>query len=156
MLICASAGLLGACSSSSGAHTEKIVRYIHRPAPASVTKHIVVARLPHVGVVLVDGKGFPVYAFLPESKGASCKRACLTNWPLYRLLPTNVLDTSPALPEALLSISHAPEGGRAVAYSGWQLHSYNGDRIPKVANGQGVSAYGGRWYLIAPDGNPVK
>jgi hypothetical protein len=35
------------------------------------------AKLPHLGVVLVDGKGHPLYAFVPDKPGAVCTR---TTW----------------------------------------------------------------------------
>ncbi len=148
------------CSQGHGTNpststTETVVTY-KGPAPASETRHVVVKRVPHSGLVLVDGKGYALYGYLPDRGGSVCVEECAHVWPPFRLTPANVLDTSPALAEELIAVVHDPKGGRMVKYGGWLLHSYTGDTSPGAVNGQGMSSYGGHWYLISPSGALIK
>jgi hypothetical protein len=132
--------------------------YIHGgPSPMVDTRRIVLAQLPHLGRVLIDGHGHTLYAFVPDRPGASCAGACTGTWPPFTLTPEHVLDTSPSLGEELIAVTpkeHFPERTRVVSYGGWLLHSYTGDTAAWVAHGQGVSSYGGHWYVVAPSGKP--
>jgi predicted lipoprotein with Yx(FWY)xxD motif len=153
--------LLAGCGSSSttktastGVPPETIVIY-KGPAPASETRHVIVAELPHLGMVLVDGKSHPLYVFVPDKPGAVCTGSCAAVWPPFQLTHGKVLDTSPALEESLIAIEPDPEGGRMVKFGGWLLHNYTGDTSPGVANGQGLSSDGGHWYVISTSGKLV-
>ena len=45
-----------------------------------------------------------------------------------------------------------------VGYQGWPLFRYSGDTAPGQANGNGISSYGGTWYVIkvgTKPGTPV-
>jgi hypothetical protein len=123
------------------------------------TRRIVVARLPRLGTVLIDGHGHTLYAFAPDRAGVTCGQGCATTWPPFTLIPEHVLDTSPTLSEELIAVTpkeRFPEGVRVVSYGGWLLHSYVGDTTAWVAHGQGLSSYGGHWYAVAPSGKLVK
>ena len=42
-----------------------------------------------------------------------------------------------------------------VTYNGWPLYTYVGDNAPGQANGEGISGFGGKWYVVSTSGNPV-
>jgi predicted lipoprotein with Yx(FWY)xxD motif len=136
--------------------------YIHRgPVSAANTRHVVVKRLPHVGLVLVNGKGYALYEFVPGEHGPTiCKGACAEAWPPIRLNIEMAIDSSPELEVPLVSTEPDPEhhevGDRVVKFAGHVLHSYTGDRSPGTVNGEGVESYGGHWYLISPSGALIK
>lgn len=125
------------------------------PAPAWEGRHVVVAKLPHLGVVLVDRKGELLYAFVPDKPGAKCTGSCTATWPPFQLTHGKVLDSSPELEESQIGIEADPEGGRMVRFSGWLLHTYTGDTLPWVAQGQGLDSDGGHWYVISRSGKLV-
>jgi len=133
--------------------------YVHGgPAPGALTRHIVVKPIPHIGLVLVNGKGFPLYAFVPDRQGASCTDACASTWPVFTLMREHVLDSSPELPENLIRIEpeeRLPERTRVVSYAGYLLHSYTRDTHPLTSAGVGLDNYGGRWYLLSIPGRLV-
>ncbi|MGO9488998.1 MAG: hypothetical protein ACLQBB_08255 [Solirubrobacteraceae bacterium] len=56
---------------------------------------------------------------------------------------------------SLLSSDPDPEGGRVITYAGWPLYTYAADSGPGTANGQGVNANGGLWYVISPSGTVI-
>jgi predicted lipoprotein with Yx(FWY)xxD motif len=62
------------------------------------------AKLPHLGVVLVDGKGHPLYAFVPDKPRAVCTGSCAAVWRPFQLTHGKVLDTSPALGLEVLAV----------------------------------------------------
>jgi predicted lipoprotein with Yx(FWY)xxD motif len=121
------------------------------------TKHVVVARLPHFGVVLVTGMGYTLYAFVPEKHGeTACTGSCASVWPTFQVPRGNSLDTSPDLSVPLITVERDPAGGRMVRYAGWLLHRYVGDTTPGMTSGQGLHSNGGHWYLISHSGNLVR
>jgi predicted lipoprotein with Yx(FWY)xxD motif len=135
--------------------------YVHRgPVSAANTRHVVIKQLPHVGVVLVNGAGYALYAFVPGEHGhTSCTGACAKTWPPMRLNIEMAIDSSPALEESLVSTEPDPEhhvvGDRVVKFAGHVLHTYTGDTSPGTANGEGVASNGGHWYVILPSGTPI-
>jgi predicted lipoprotein with Yx(FWY)xxD motif len=143
--------------------TTKETLYIHPNGPVSSanTRHIVTRRLGHLGIVLVDGEGYALYAFVPDNGSSSnaCTGACTRTWPPIRLTIEMVIDSSPALEEPLVSTEPDPErhqvGDRVVKFAGRVLHNYVGDTSPGTANGQGVHSYGGHWYMLTPTGKLV-
>jgi predicted lipoprotein with Yx(FWY)xxD motif len=136
--------------------------YIHPgPVSAANTRHVVVKTLPHLGTVLVNGRGYALYAFVPAEHGPTgCTGACATAWPPIRLNIETAIDSSPALEESLVSTEPDPEhhvvGDRVVKFAGHVLHTYTGDKSPGAVTGEGVESYGGRWYLIASSGALIK
>lgn len=110
------------------------------------------------GKVLVDGKGRAVYAFSKDvyGKPSACKGACASAWQAK-------LTESPKLgdgvKDTLIAVATQPDGRVQIAYNGYLLYYFNaggGDTNTGPANGQGKSAFGGNWYVLDADGNPVK
>jgi predicted lipoprotein with Yx(FWY)xxD motif len=121
--------------------------------PGYLTIHVVVERLPRLGVVLVNGRGRTFYAFLSDKQRAvTCTGACASIWGPFTLSPRQALDSSPSLDEALLGTLPDPEGDRVVTFAGWPLYTYAGDTRAGTANGQGLNSHGGRWYAVSPSG----
>lgn len=141
-----------------GGKTETL--FIHRgPVSSANTRHIVTRKLPHVGIVLVNGKGYALYAFTPDKPGQTCSGSCAVTWPPIRLNIEMAIDSSPALDESLVTTEPDPEhhavGDRVVKFGGFVVHSYTGDPSPGVAEGEGLASYGGHWHAISPSGKPI-
>jgi predicted lipoprotein with Yx(FWY)xxD motif len=56
---------------------------------------------------------------------------------------------------ALISTSVRADGSRQVTYAGHPLYRYAGDSGPGTTNGQGSSAFGAKWYVVAPSGQKI-
>ena len=107
------------------------------------------------GKVLVDGKGRVVYAFSKDvyGKPSKCTGPCASVWQAK-------ITESPKLgggaDEGLVAIFTRADGKEQILYNGWLLYYFDGDTDTGPAGGQGTSAFGGTWYVLDADGNPVK
>jgi predicted lipoprotein with Yx(FWY)xxD motif len=125
-------------------------------APAAASAHgaatLRAASSPE-GQILVDGSGRTLYLFQSDTSSTStCNGACATAWPP---------DTTSGTPSASgLNASLVGTGMRAdhaaqVTYKGHPLYYFADDSKPGDVNGQGVDAFGGRWYVVSPTGAAI-
>jgi predicted lipoprotein with Yx(FWY)xxD motif len=107
-----------------------------------------------LGRILVDAKGRTLYLF-EKDKGttSSCYGACAGGWPPY---------TTPAAPQAgggatasLLGTTSRTDGTTQVTYKNHPLYYFVGDTKPGEVTGEGVNAFGAKWYVLAPSGNKI-
>jgi len=115
-----------------------------------------VASASSVGAYLVGPKGMSLYMFAPDTRGAgasTCTGSCATVWPP---LTTDGNPTKGPKVTAALSTFERGDGSTQVAAAGWPLYGYAGDSSAGDTNGQALDANGGRWYLLGPDGTPLK
>jgi len=113
--------------------------------------------LPEVGTVLVTGKGYALYMFVPDRRRAvTCTGVCAGTWPPLMLPSGATLAAGPGVKAALLGSDPAPGGGRVVTYNGWPLYTYTGDVEPGQATGQAIDLNGGPWYVLCPSGAPLE
>ena len=147
LLIAALAG----CGSSSGTATAA------SPSPqasaASSGKALKVSSTS-LGRILVDSKGRTLYAFGHDLKNKSrCSGACASNWP-----PT-VAPKKPkvgaGVSKAKLKVIKRSGGARQLSYAGHPLYRFSGDSAAGDTNGQGITAFGGTWHVVAPSGKVV-
>lgn len=106
-----------------------------------------------LGQVLVDGAGRTVYLLTADSPGRStCSGSCLSAWP----------PVSPASGSTLPGVSApvdrttTPGGGSIATVGGWPLYTFVQDKAPGDVHGEGLQSFGGTWYAVSPDGQPVK
>jgi predicted lipoprotein with Yx(FWY)xxD motif len=107
-----------------------------------------------LGNVLVDGSGRTVYLFEQDTSTAStCYDACGSAWP-------PVLTTTPPTAGAFVSgnalgTSARRDGTTQVTYHGHPLYRFAGDRQRGDTAGQGLDAFGARWYVLGADGTGI-
>jgi predicted lipoprotein with Yx(FWY)xxD motif len=124
------------------------------PAAAAAKHAVVATRHGKLGTYLVDGRGRTLYRFMKDSGPRSrCTGACPAAWPPL---------TTRERPEAeggarakLLSTSKRANGTRQVVYGGRPLYRYEPDTAAGQTRGEGVSAFGARWYVVAPSGRVI-
>ena len=56
---------------------------------------------------------------------------------------------------SLLGSVEDASGNLEVTYNGWPVYTYVGDSGPGVAHGQGLTSFGGTWYVLNASGDPV-
>lgn len=106
------------------------------------------------GTILVDATGHSLYVFTSDTQNSgtsACSGGCLTNWPA--LISQEAPTAGDGVDSAKLGTITRDDGTKQVTYNGWPLYLYSGDAAPGDVNGQGV---GGKWYLIAPDGQMIQ
>lgn len=108
-----------------------------------------------LGEILDSGsRHMTVYVFGRDRGTKShCTGACASAWPPV---------TTATKPRAMGSARSADLGTtrragavKQVTYHGHPLYLYQGDGSAKAAAGQGIKAFGGRWYAINPAGHVV-
>lgn len=107
-----------------------------------------------IGTVIVDGKGMTVYYFAKDTRGETasmCTGACATFWPPVLASAIPMLSGISAIAGTIA----APGGGRQVTIDGLPIYTYAGDSNRGDTNGEESSAYGGRWWAVAPNGAKV-
>jgi predicted lipoprotein with Yx(FWY)xxD motif len=149
------AGVLLAACTSSGSATPGGDALLMQRVPAHVT--VTTTRVPQLGSVLTDSAGQVLYMFPPDAGSrVSCVGACAGTWP-----PLAVADgATPAAAggvnaQDLSTLADPNTGARIVTYFGYPLYRYAGDVRPDQANGQALFNYGGPWYAVSADGQPV-
>jgi predicted lipoprotein with Yx(FWY)xxD motif len=104
-----------------------------------------------LGDILVDAKGFTLYAFTNDSNGTStCTGGCAQAWP-----PATVAseDLPAGLDPKVFSVVEGPDETYQLKAGSWPLYTYAGDQAAGDVNGEGS---GGKWFVVAPDGSLIK
>ena len=131
------------------------------PAAASPAAAATVSTksVPGVGTVLVNGQGRTLYMLTSEKDGKNtCTQAngCTQAWP--ETLLANGVTTAKAgsgVQSSLLGTVKDTSGNLEVTYNHWRLYTFAGDSGPGADKGQGLSSFGGTWYVLNGSGNPV-
>jgi len=107
-----------------------------------------------LGRILVDAKGRTLYLF-EKDKGttSSCYGACASGWPPYTTLAAPQAGSGAAA--SLLGTTTRTDGTTQVTYKGHPLYYFVGDTKPGEVTGEGVNAFGAKWYVLAPSGNKI-
>ncbi|MGF7236734.1 MAG: COG4315 family predicted lipoprotein [Frankia sp.] len=152
----ATAAVLAACGSSgggSGGAYAPAPAASNTAAPTSAGAGVAVAT-SKVGQILVDGKGRTLYLFEAD-KGAvsSCTGACAAAWPPYTV--TGTPQAGAGVTGSLIATTTRSDGTHEVTYNGHPLYYFVGDKIAGATAGQGLSAFGAKWYVLAPNGNKI-
>ena len=114
-------------------------------------------KIKGLGVVLVNGRGFTLYMFVPDKRRrVTCKGACAVVWPPLKLKAGQKPTAGGAARKSLLGTDKNPGGGRVVTYAHWPLYTYIIDKKPGQAKGQAVNNSGGLWYVLSPSGKVIK
>jgi predicted lipoprotein with Yx(FWY)xxD motif len=108
-----------------------------------------------LGEVLVDSEGHTLYAFGGDSgETPTCEGACAKAWPPL-LVESGEPQPSNGTAAARLGTVERPDGTTQVTYAGHPLYSFDGDKAPGEANGNGSSAFGGTWTALKGNGEPA-
>ena len=107
-----------------------------------------------LGEILVDAQGRTLYLFKADSgHGSACDGACAAAWP--PLLAHGTTRVADGANLSLLSTIRRSSSARQLTYNGHPLYLYAGDQKPGDVNGEGVTAFGARWYTLSPAGNQI-
>jgi predicted lipoprotein with Yx(FWY)xxD motif len=121
---------------------------------AAATKQIVMLRRTKNGRILVDGRGRALYLFekdRPDTR--TCAASCLRFWPA--MTATSKPHASGGVAAAHLGLIRGPGKQRQVTYAHHALYNFSGDRKAGDTNGQGLKAFGAKWYVVAATGKAV-
>jgi predicted lipoprotein with Yx(FWY)xxD motif len=128
---------------------------VSRPTGATGQSATVgVANIGHLGEIIVDSRGRTLYLFQKDTGTSSaCTGACAVQWPPLAAASTPVAGTG--LKAAQVATIGRQDGTSQVTFNGHPLYSFAFDRKPGDANGQGITAFGGAWFVLTAAGNMV-
>lgn len=146
-------GLAAGCGSSSddSSHPTTPTAGVRVPGPSAETKGLHTAESVY-GRILVDGTGRTLYLLTADQGGTStCYAECAALWPpdTQSGTPSGDVDSAKA------GTTNRTDNTSQVTYNGHPLYRYAKDTKPGDTHGQGIATFGGTWYVVAPDGNPV-
>jgi predicted lipoprotein with Yx(FWY)xxD motif len=107
-----------------------------------------------LGMILVDSKRDTLYLFKKDSGTKSaCTGACASAWPPLRASGKPTVGSGANA--SMVGITRRSDGKPQVTYNGHPLYTFTGDQNPGDTSGQGVNAFGARWYALSPAGTQV-
>lgn len=110
-----------------------------------------------VGTILVDSRGFTVYAFSRDMRNQDiCLNigGCAAAWPPLTTAAKPI--AGPGLKRSLIGTISIKGGAKQVTYAGHPLYTYVGDTSPGSTEYVNVTASGGRWPALSGAGSEVK
>lgn len=142
IVLAAVLGLVGFLIATSTAHS------------ANRSGATVSLRKTTLGMVLVTARGHTIYLFRKDRNDKSaCSAACAQFWPpvLIRGKPT----AGPGVHAALLGTTRRPNGSLQVTYNKHPLYTYALDKQAGQTKGEGLSAFGAKWYALSAGGTAI-
>ena len=138
---------LAACSSGAQATGSSA-------APASGEQGTVDVAQSGLGQLLVNSQGSTLYLFQKDTGTQSeCTGECATNWPPLR---TNGQPTvGSGASASLIGTTPRSDGAAQVTYNGHPVYTFSGDQQPGDTNGEGLTAFGGSWFVLSPAGDQI-
>ena len=93
---------------------------------------------------------FTLYHYMQDTPGSgssTCNSVCADTWPPFYVDNLNV---NPELNSKDFTVLTGNDGMKQIAYMGWPLYLYTGDKEPYQVNGQGQN---NAWYATNVTGN---
>jgi predicted lipoprotein with Yx(FWY)xxD motif len=107
-----------------------------------------------LGQVLVNSRGHTLYLFGKDRSGkSSCSGQCATFWP--PLIASGKPAVGGGAKASLIGTVKRADGRRQVTYNHHPLYTFVKDKSKGQTNGEGVSAFGSKWYAVSPAGAKV-
>jgi predicted lipoprotein with Yx(FWY)xxD motif len=128
------------------------------PVPGAVASRLpqptVQVRSTRLGKILVNSRGQTLYLFKKDSgKKSKCFGACASAWPPLRAIGKPTVGSGAHA--SMVGTTARSDGARQVTYNGHPVYLFSDDQRPGDTNGEGLTAFGGRWYAVSPAGNQV-
>ncbi len=141
-------------SSSKSASTSPSTPTTAAPASTATGGATVAVQSSKLGRVLVDANGRTLYLF-EKDKGtmSACSGPCASGWPPD--FTTGAPQVGSGATGSLLGTTKRTDGTTQVTYKGHPLYYFVGDKQPGDVNGEGLNAFGAKWYVLAPSGNKI-
>jgi predicted lipoprotein with Yx(FWY)xxD motif len=150
----AAVGVLAAGCGSNGSGSSSGGYGSSGTAPASGGQSgvaTVSAASTSLGMILVDGSGRTLYLFEKDQPNQSaCAGACATAWPVDQTSGTPKAGSG--VTASMLGTIKRGDDTTQVTYNKHPLYYFQGDSGAGQHNGQGVDAFGAKWYVVTPAG----
>jgi predicted lipoprotein with Yx(FWY)xxD motif len=121
---------------------------------AAGSRATVKTRHGKLGTFLVGGNGRTLYLFEKDKTSKStCSGQCAQFWP--PLITSGKAKASGHARGSLLGTTRRSDGKLQVTYKGHPVYYFSMDSKPGDTKGQDFSAFGAKWYVLAPSGKKI-
>jgi predicted lipoprotein with Yx(FWY)xxD motif len=127
------------------------------PAAAGTSRATLKLRQTSVGTILVNGRGFTLYAFTKDRRNhEACQSisGCPSLWPLVSGAARPTL--GPGVKRSLVGTITLKSGKKQLMYGGHPLYTYEADSGPGQTFYVNFLQFGGRWPAVNAAGATVK
>lgn len=109
-----------------------------------------------LGTILVDSSGRTLYLFEADTGPTStCYGACAGAWPPYTTTATPTVGGAVGLNPSMIGTTTRTDHTIQVTYNRHPLYYFAEDAAAGQTSGQGTDAFGGKWFVVGPDGNAI-
>ncbi|MBC7906790.1 MAG: hypothetical protein H7Y60_08600 [Rhodospirillaceae bacterium] len=126
-------------------------------AQAKSEARLEVAEAAPFGKHLTDADGRALYLFTADKKGgnaSACADQCAQAWPPVTTQGQPQLASG--LAKDKVGMIQRQDGASQLTYDGHPLYYFAQDLRSGQTAGQDKKGFGGEWYLVAPDGTPIR
>jgi len=121
---------------------------------ASTTGTVVSTATSHLGRILVNSRGHTLYLFGKDRNGKSaCSGPCAAFWP--PLIANGKPLVAGGARAPLIGTTRRADGRLQVTYKHHPLYTFAKDKQKGQTNGEGLNAFGAKWYAVSPAGAKV-
>ena len=107
-----------------------------------------------LGMILVDGSGRTLYVFAKDQPDLSARAgACVAAWPVDR--SSGAPTAGSGVTGSMMGTIRRGDGSSQVTYHQHPLYYFHGDSGAGQQHGQGVDAFGAKWFVVNPAGGAV-
>jgi predicted lipoprotein with Yx(FWY)xxD motif len=107
-----------------------------------------------LGRIVVTASGHTLYLFAKDQNGKSaCSGMCATFWP--PLIASAKPRAGAGAKASLLGTTKRADGRMQVTYNHHPLYTFVKDKKQGQTSGEGVNAFGAKWYAVSPAGAKI-
>jgi len=153
-VLAAAALLAAACSSSSKSGSGGSTTTAAAGGSGGSAKAVAIeTHSGPMGTYLTDSSGRSLYVFAADTSGKSnCSGGCASFWPPFSGSSASAMSGAQA---SMLGTITRSDGTKQVTYGGHPLYYFKEDTKAGQTAGQGFDNFGGKWWLVAPSGQPI-
>jgi predicted lipoprotein with Yx(FWY)xxD motif len=140
--------VIAGCGSGGGSSSST-------PAAASSSSGPAVsASSTSLGKIVMDGQGRTLYLFAKDTgMKSTCSGACASYWPPFTAKSKPAAGSG--VTASAITLVPRADGSKQVDLDGHPLYYFSGDQSAGQLNGQGVDAFGAKWWAVTPSGSQV-
>ena len=140
---------------TAGAISSLLVGVAMASSARTNTGATVKTRSTSLGKIIVNAQSKTLYLFMKDKNGrSSCYSQCASYWP--PLMKKGTLRAGTGVKANLLGTTTRKNGKRQVTYNHHPLYLYSADTGAGQVSGQGLSFFGGKWYVVSAAGRAIK
>ena len=125
-------------------------------SPQAATSRPATVKVAHtkLGRILVNSSGRTLYLFKKDTgRKSTCYGQCAKFWPPLKAGGT--AKAGSGAQASKIGTTRRRDGTRQVTYNGHPLYLFAQDTKPGDTTGEGVTAFGARWFAVSPAGTQV-